>query len=200
MPRLPGIIQSEIDILRCRVTVPTSSEEVAQGPSAPHHPDEDHPDEVPSLEVVFEEMKHRLQAQTVLFDRLGDDARFVLTAASLLVAGFGALPGFATRPSSYLDRWLAVPSLCIYFWLVWTSMQGFRLSAITVTPEPSRLRSYLIEQSETTKRRLIAAMDVAFERNKQRIADKTCQVQRSQQALVAEAAWLTAVVILRGVF
>jgi hypothetical protein len=45
------------------------------------------------LEIVFAEMKDRLRDQEQSITNLSENARFVLTAASLLVASFSGLLG-----------------------------------------------------------------------------------------------------------
>lgn len=157
------------------------------------------PAEAPSIDVVFSEMQGRLVAMAALDGQLGENARFVLAAASLLVAGFGALPGISAKVSngSHLG-WVWVPSLLIYLYLAFAAIRGFRLRTYTSYPEPEGLRTHLIEEPTFTKRRLFAAMAAAYATNKRELDQKACWVQRSQDGLILLGAWLVIVHVVRA--
>lgn len=154
--------------------------------------------DAPSIDVLYSEMQGRLAARVTLQYQLGEHARFVLTAASLLMAGFGALPGVPGLIASPLaESWFRVPSLVLYVYLAWAAFWGFRLRTFTSYPEPEGLRAYLGEDPIYTKRKLFATMALAHAEDQAELAKKTCWVERAQDALLALGGWLVFVLIVR---
>ena len=165
------------------------------------------PPEPGGLGIVFDEVKARLRDQEQRIEALSENARFVLTAASLLVAGFGGLLGLVVRGGSpagppalsRFEEWSAFPTIAIYLVVVCYAVQGFKPRGFTASPAPKGLEDYVGASLAKTKEDLFFAMVEAYDRNRARIDAKAICVERAQWALVIEAAWLTVFVVVRAI-
>ncbi len=161
----------------------------------------------PSLDIIFEAVKERVDDQKGRIDALDGKAGFTLGAATILTGGIGTLTtglaGFTgkdAKPMKYIDLYVGSLSanqlvaivvaliLPAYVYMVYTTFQAFKLRPFANAPNPTRLRdAWQTEPEKSTKAGLVDAMVTAFERNSVTIADKTNWTNRAILAIALEA-------------
>jgi len=167
----------------------------------------------PSLNVIFDAVKERVEDQKGRIAALDTKAGFTLGAATILTGGISTLTaglagftGDEAKPMKHIDLGAGSLSaqqivalvvaliLAAYAFLVFTTFQAFRLRSFAIAPEPTTLRKEWSSESEqSTKAGLVDAMVYAFETNKDTIKGKTTWTNRAILAIVLEAS-LTLVV------
>ncbi len=167
----------------------STSEEETQEPPA----------QMPSLEIVFEEMKRRGDAQDAQISALNTKAAFSFTAGSALLAALVGFTGSIIKPD--LDDfgpigWVAtVITVALYSVLILSFWQGYRVRSFDRAPDPEELMTYLHKSPSQTKLEVADAIKCALVDNSTKIHGQSTWVERSQQLLLGEAVWIGIVVL-----
>jgi hypothetical protein len=149
-----------------------------------------------SLEVVYAEVKERLEVQMRQIEALD-----VKTGQILFVAGITlgiAAAAQAVAMSSVDNQWIALffslPVL-FYFGSMYFAFRGWVVREFFRDPEPRPLRDhYLFESPDFTKRRLIAHFISSYEWNQGTIKKKVRHTRIASYLLLGEV--LASVVVL----
>ncbi len=154
----------------------------------------------PSLDIVFNEIKDKLDIQIKQVDSLDGKTSNLLFISSIVI-GIGAAAQAAIIGRA-INAWvLLLFSVPIIFYLltVLTALRSWVVRPYFRDPEPRPLRdAYLFEQPEFTKRRLIAQFISAYEWNANVMKKKVRELRISTWYFLAEIASLTIVLLIRA--
>jgi len=154
----------------------------------------------PSLDIVFSEIKDKLDIQVRQVDSL-DGKTSTLLFISSIVIGIGAAAQAALIGKA-VNAWvLLLFSVPIIFYLltVLTALRSWIVRPYFRDPEPRPLRdAYLFEQPEFTKRRLIAQFISAYEWNANVMKKKVQELRWSTWYFLAEIASITIALLIRA--
>lgn len=154
----------------------------------------------PSLEIVFQEIKDRLQAQLHQVDTLDTKAGTVLSVASL-VATLGAGLPVATSSGSLSDASLVLllGGTILYAFAMFFGFRGYWLRNYRRDPEPGPLRDrYLFQPADFTRRRVIANMIQSYEVNRPLIESKVWNIKVAILLLAVETIAFVAALVNEG--
>ena len=154
----------------------------------------------PSLDIVYAEIKDKLDVQIRQVDSLDSKTGNLLFISSIVI-GIGAAAQ-AALIGKVVNAWvLLLFSVPIMFYLltVLTALRSWIVRPYFRDPEPRPLRdAYLFEQPEFTKRRLIAQYISAYEWNATVMRKKVQELRWSTWYFLAEIASLTIVLLIRA--
>jgi len=151
--------------------------------------------DVPSVDLVFDEMRKTLTDQETLRDTLDTKATFFLTSGSIII-GFAGLQRGTTDELDIGRFWL-IPLLLIYLALVLLVIAAYRPRGFEpIGLEPETLPDYLEEDPDYTKRQFIATMREIHQKNVRPLNRKGLYVILAQAALVIEVTYLVFVLII----
>jgi len=164
-------------------------------------------DEPRSLEIVFAEVKDRLNTQSEQIKTLDGKAGLVLSSSSVIItigaglrAALGELgPGESTLPSTAIFGFsLFVLAAVLYLATMIFALRAYSPRSYRRDPGPTALRElYIFEDPTFTKRRILANVIQSFEENKKRIRDhKLRNLHIALVLLMAETIALVAAFIL----
>jgi hypothetical protein len=154
----------------------------------------------PSLDIIYVEIKERLDIQIKQVDAL-DGKTGTLLFISSIVIGIGAAAQAALIGSTDNPWVLLLFSVPIVFYLltVLTALRSWIVRPYFRDPEPRPLRDvYLFEQQEFTKRRLIAQFISAYEWNAGVMKKKVNELRWSTWYFLAEIISITLVLLVRA--
>lgn len=154
----------------------------------------------PSLDIVYTEIKDKLDIQIRQVDSLDGKTGNLLFISSIVI-GIGAAAQAAIIGIA-INAWvLLLFSIPIIFYLltILTALRSWIVRPYFRDPEPRPLRDdYLFEQPEFTKRRLIAQFISAYEWNATVMKKKVQELRWSTWYFLAEIVSLTIVLIIRA--
>jgi hypothetical protein len=155
----------------------------------------------PSLDIVFDEMKRRLDAQDEQVEALNAKAAFAFTAASVLAAGLGTFGSTVAKPhwtAFWSFETLAIaPFLALYCGLIACCLLALQVLRRSRSPEPKELIKYATASPEKTKYELADAWMCAFELNRDHVERQADWVGRALALLAGEVVWIVAIVVGR---
>jgi len=154
----------------------------------------------PSLDIVYSEIKDKLDIQIRQVDSLDGKTSNLLFISSIVI-GIGAAAQAALIGRA-INAWvLLLFSVPIIFYLltILTALRSWIVRPYFRDPEPRPLRDvYLFEQPEFTKRRLIAQFISAYEWNATVMKKKVQELRWSTWYFLAEIASITIVLLIRA--
>lgn len=166
-------------------------------------------DEPQSLEIVFAEVKDRLNAQSDQIRALDEKAGLVLSSSSLIITigtglrtAFGkSVPGEATL-SSICSFALFFLAGVLYLLTMIFAIRAYSLLRYRRDPEPRPLRQhYILEKPTFTKSKILANMIQSFEENQKKIHhNKVKNLHIALKLLMAQTITLAAAFILPSFF
>jgi hypothetical protein len=154
----------------------------------------------PSLDIVYTEIKDRLDVQIRQVDSLDGKTGNLLFISSIVI-GIGAAAQ-AALIGNIDNTWvLLLFSVPILFFLltILTAIRSWVVRPYFRDPEPRPLRDlYLWTEEEFTKRKLIAQFISAYEWNAAVMKKKVRELRWSTWYFIAEIVSLTVVLLLRA--
>jgi len=154
----------------------------------------------PSLDIVFTEIKDRLDIQIRQVDSLDGKTGNLLFISSIVI-GIGAAAQAALLGRTDNTWVLLLFSIPIVFYLltVLTALRSWIVRPYFRDPEPRPLRDdYLFQQQEFTKRRLMAQFISAYEWNAAVMKKKVRELRWSTWYFLAEIVSITIVLLIRA--
>jgi len=153
-----------------------------------------------SLDVVYSEIKDKLDVQLRQIESLDNKVGNILFIASIVI-GIGAAAQAAIL-GNIDNAWvLLLFSIPIIFYLltVFTSLHSWVVKTYFRDPKPRPLRDeYLFQQQEFTKRRLITHFISTYEWNAAILKKKVRELRWSTWFFLAETLSLTMVLLIRA--
>ena len=153
----------------------------------------------PSLDIVYEEVKERLDIQLHQVDTLDAKAGTVLSVASLVMTIAAGLQ--ATMPREDLDGWpliLLLAGTIFYAFAMLFAFRGYWLRNFRRDPEPRPLRDlYLFQSADFTKRRVTANRIESFELNSALLESKVWNIKAAIILLVIQTLTLVIALMLQ---
>lgn len=157
------------------------------------------PTHPPSLEIVYQEVKERLDLQLHQVDTLDGKAGTVLSVASVVMTLAAGLQVSDNREA--LQGWPLVLLLAGTTFYAFTMLFGFRgywLRNFRRDPEPGSLRDrYLFQPADFTRRRITANMIQSFEVNRDLVESKVWNIKASIILLAVQTLTLVAALVLQ---
>jgi len=153
-----------------------------------------------SLDIVYAEIKDKLDIQIRQVDSLDGKTGNILFVASIVI-GVGAAAQAALIGSIVNPVVLLLFSIPIVFYLltILTAVRSWIVKPYFRDPEPRPLRDeYLFEKEQFTRRRLIAHFISTYEWNAAVLQKKVFELRLSTWFLLAETISLTIVLLLRA--
>ncbi|MDP2674200.1 MAG: hypothetical protein Q8Q00_04740 [Dehalococcoidia bacterium] len=155
----------------------------------------------PSLDVVYQEVKERLDIQLHQVDTLDAKAGTVLSVASLVMTIAAGLQATVGRED--LHGWpliLLLAGALFYAFAMLFAFRGYWLRNFRRDPEPKPLRDlYLFQAPDFTKRRLTANRIQSFELNSQLIESKVWNIKAAIILLAVQTLTLVMALVLQRV-
>jgi hypothetical protein len=149
-----------------------------------------------SLDFVLAEMKARADAQEKQIATLDTKATFVLTSASVLIAGAAAVQKVtptASQPAA-LDAAVfyggAAIALVLYVIVVDATIKAYMPRTYRRAPEPPALEERLARSDGETKEAVFKGLVEAFAKNEEIVEGKAQQTRAALTWLRREALWL----------
>jgi len=156
-------------------------------------------EEVPSIDIVYSEVKDRLDVQLRQIDSLDGKNGAILFISSIVI-GVGAAAQAALIGSTENILVLTVFSIPILFYLatMFFALRGWIIRPYFRDPEPRPLRDYyLSKQSQFTKRRIITHFISSYEWNTRVIKNKVRELRVSMWFFLAEVTSLVLALVIR---
>ena len=156
-------------------------------------------EEVPSIEIVYVEIKDRLEVQLRQIESLDGKSGNILFISSIVI-GVGAAAQSALMQSAERILVLAGFSIPILFYLaaVLFALRVWGIKPYFRDPEPRPLRDYyLFKQPQFTKRRIITHFISSYEWNIMVIKGKVRHLRLSMWFCLAEVMSLALVLVVR---
>jgi len=156
-------------------------------------------EEVPSIDIVYSEVKDRLDVQLRQIDSLDGKNGAILFISSIVI-GVGAAAQAALIGSTENILVLTVFSIPILFYLatMFFALRGWIIRPYFRDPEPRPLRDYyLSKQSQFTKRRIITHFISSYEWNTMVIKNKVRELRVSMWFFLAEVTSLVLALVIR---
>lgn len=153
-----------------------------------------------SLDIVYAEIKDKLDIQIRQVDSLDNKTGNILFVASIVI-GVGAAAQAALISMVANPVVLLLFSIPIIFYLltILTAVRSWIVKPYFRDPEPRPLRDeYLFEKEQFTRRRLIAHFISTYEWNAAVLQKKVFELRLSTWFLLAETISLTTVLLLRA--
>ena len=144
----------------------------------------------PSLEIVFDLTKSRLDSQLAHVDSLDAKANFVLGSATLLTAAATTLRSAATHLPQWLDLAVATAAVLLYLAVVFAVYRAYTTRDYYYDPSPVSLERYMWADTARTRGVVLANMVDSFSRNVAIIKKKAFWARWSLRAFMAEAVLL----------
>jgi len=153
-----------------------------------------------SLDIVYAEIKDKLDIQIRQVDSLDGKTGNILFVASIVIgvgaAAQAALIGMVANPVVLLL--FSIP-IIFYLLTILTAVRSWIVKPYFRDPEPRPLRDeYLFEKEQFTRRRLIAHFISTYEWNAAILQKKVFELRLSTWFLLAETISLTTVLLLRA--
>ena len=149
-----------------------------------------------SLDVVYNEVKERLEVQLRQIDSLDSKAGTILFVAGITLGIAAAAQAVALSSTS--SQWIVVffsLPVMFYFATMYFAIRGWVVREFFRDPEPRPLRDhYLFESPEFTKRRLITHYISSYEWNQGNIKRKVQSMRIATYLLLGQV--LASVVVL----
>jgi hypothetical protein len=153
----------------------------------------------PSLDIVYEEVKERLDLQLHQVDTLDAKAGTVLSIASLVMTIAAGLQATISRED--LRDWplvLLLAGAMFYAFTMLFAFRGYLLRNFRRDPEPRPLRDlYLFQPADFTKRRVTANRIESFELNSGLIESKVWNIKVAIILLAVQTLTLVAALVLQ---
>ncbi len=152
-----------------------------------------------SIDLIFSEVKERLNIQFQAIDSLDGKAGLILTAGSLVIsiaAGLQASMAQAIRtgPLVVLIVGAIAYALCMIYALL-----GFWVRDYRRDPDPGALvEHYSHEGAESTKKQIVANWVDSFSQNIDTLKDKACYIRCAMVFLSLETSILATALIWRS--
>jgi hypothetical protein len=160
----------------------------------------------PSLDVVFDLTKERIEAQLTQVDAIDSKSNFILGSATAVISAGVIVQGLTASSSSLLltNRLLqSLPMLLLFASYLVTMLSAViacRLNTYKGVARPETLfEQYLSEQVKTTKTEVSKYMVEAYKHNAKLIEKKAFCTQFSLYALLAEVTVLSGVVVVQTI-
>jgi hypothetical protein len=156
-------------------------------------------EELPSLDLVHEEVKDRLDVQLRQIDALDSKSGNMLFISSIVI-GIGAAAQAALMGQAGSALVLLVFSIPIVLYLLamFFALRSWVVRPYFRDPEPRPLRDYyLSKESDFTKRRIITHFISSYEWNKMVIKKKVRELRISMWFFLAEVTFLALALSLR---
>lgn len=156
-------------------------------------------EEVPSIDIVYTEVKDRLEIQLRQIDSLDGKNGAILFISSIVI-GVGAAAQAALIGLTENILVLTFFSIPILFYLatMFFALRGWIVRPYFRDPEPRPLRDYyLSKQSQFTKRRIITHFISSYEWNTMVIKNKVRELRLSMWFFLAEVTSLALVLVMR---
>jgi len=156
-------------------------------------------EEVPSIDIVYTEVKDRLEIQLRQIDSLDGKNGAILFISSIVI-GVGAAAQAALIGLTENILVLTFFSIPILFYLATMSfaLRGWIVRPYFRDPEPRPLRDYyLSKQSQFTKRRIITHFISSYEWNTMVIKKKVRDLRISMWFFLAEVTSLVLALVIR---
>lgn len=149
-----------------------------------------------SLDVVYNEVKERLEVQLRQIESLDTKAGQILFVAGITlgIAAAAQAVAMTTSDNKWIVLFFSLPVL-FYFGSMYFAVRGWVVKEYFRDPEPRPLRDYyLFESPEFTKRRLIAHFISSYEWNQGNIKKKVQNLKIATYLLLGQV--LASVVVL----
>jgi len=156
-------------------------------------------EEVPSIDIVYTEVKDRLEIQLHQIDSLDGKNGAILFISSIVI-GVGAAAQAALIGLTENILVLTFFSIPILFYLatMFFALRGWIVRPYFRDPEPRPLRDYyLSKQSQFTKRRIITHFISSYEWNTMVIKKKVRELRISMWFFLAEVTSLVLALVIR---
>jgi len=156
-------------------------------------------EEVPSIDIVYTEVKDRLEIQLRQIDSLDGKNGAILFISSIVI-GVGAAAQAALIGLTENILVLTFFSIPILFYLatMFFALRGWIVRPYFRDPEPRPLRDYyLSKQSQFTKRRIITHFISSYEWNTMVIKKKVRELRISMWFFLAEVTSLVLALVIR---
>lgn len=154
------------------------------------------PPHPPSLDIVYAEVKERLNAQLQQVESLDTKAGTVLSVASIVMT-LGAGLGVTGEDLSDTSLALVIGSAVTYAMTMFFGFRSYWLRNFRRDPQPGPLRdSYLFQPTDFTKRRLIASMVESFEDNQPLVESKVWNMKLAISLLAIQTSALVSGLII----
>ncbi len=156
----------------------------------------DNADSPPSLDLIYSEVKERLNIQFQAIDSLDSKAGLILTAGSLVISIAAGLQVSSAETIDTGPLLLLITGAVLYALSMGFSLKGFRVRDYRRDPEPGPLvKNYLNAEAELTKGQIVANLVESFEENAGTLKSKATDVQRAMSFLALETGSLVAALI-----
>lgn len=143
-----------------------------------------------SLEVIFEEVRRRLESQRESTDSLNTRAGLILGLSALILTSsmsFGELGSQSV--------WLKVLLLIFTFGAAGFSLLGYMIAKYRVDPEPRPLvENYLKDHEFSTKKQILDNWVDSYEENRRKI------LRKAKYVIVSLASLMMAFVVLAVIY
>lgn len=152
-----------------------------------------------SLDIVYAEVKERLDVQLRQIDTLDAKGNSILFVASIML-GVAATAQAATlgTPSNPLVIFLFSIPVMLYLATIFFALRGWVVRPYFRDPEPRPLRdNYLFRSAEFTRRRLIAQFISSYEWNQDSIKAKVRNIRVATVLLLAQVLISVVVLVVR---
>ena len=156
-------------------------------------------EELPSIDIVYTEVKDRLDVQLRQTDSLDSKSSALLFIASIVIGiGAAAQAALLGKTTSALALLLFSIPICFYLLMVFFALRSWIIRPYFRDPEPRPLRDfYLSQQPQFTKRRIITHFISSYEWNTMVIKKKVRELRLCIWFFVAEVTLLTLVLAIR---
>ncbi len=165
-------------------------------------PEEERAEQSPfSLDIVYTEIKDKLDIQVRQIESLDNKTGNILFVASFIIGVGAAAQAALIGQQEERTAVLLLFSIPIIFYLltILTGIRSWIIKPYFRDPEPRPLRDeYLFEKQDFTKRRLIAHFISTYEWNTTILKKKVLELRMSTGFLLAETVSLTLVLLLRA--
>lgn len=153
-----------------------------------------------SLEIVYTEIKSRLDKQSEEIDTLNQRASVLLGFVTLLMsllAGFTTTVKVPDLPGdSLIPVLLTLIAAILYIHILIFAYLGYKIQTYRRDPEPRPLRDgYLIKNEETTKRQVISNFIDSYETNAKHISKKKNMLNKAYILFIIEAIYIITVAV-----
>lgn len=129
----------------------------------------------PSLEIVFEEARRRLESQHHSIESLNTRAGIILGLCGLILTS-----SIWSWQSSTPYIWLKIILLILILVASGSSLLGYMIKSYRMDPEPGRLvKEYLEKEATITKRQILANWVDSYSENTHKIAEKVKLIKAS---------------------
>ncbi len=170
--------------------------------------------ELPSLDLVYEEVKANEERTSSQAGALDTKSGFVLGSGSLIIAGVASLQGngslalkgftiygfdgmpFIATSWSTIVHILSIPAVLIYLAVIYCAMNAYRVRAVSQVMKPPRLQQYLASQEVDTKVSAISTLVDGYDHVQAEINAKIKWTEWSLKAFLVESMFLAVILVI----